>query len=87
MKKDNGFQIIRVTKSVKLSIKNKQLSFCTLEETLSFPLEDINTIIIENNIGSISFQLISKLIQGNINLIICDQKHLPIGQILSFGSN
>lgn len=51
------------------------------EGEISVPLEDIGAVIIDHPRVSISMPAIGQMLQHNINLIYCDDKHLPLGQL------
>lgn len=53
------------------------------EKTI-LPINSIDTVIIENTNLILSIALVNSLIQNNINVIICDYKHLPNSQIVPF---
>jgi CRISPR-associated protein Cas1 len=48
------------------------------------PLDDIAVIIADNPATSYSAQLLSKLAEYNIALIVCDNKHLPVALLVPF---
>ena len=64
-----------------LKIKNDN------EQELLIPLNDINIMIIDNYKTTVSTNLLIKASEYNIDLIICDNNHLPICQILPFNGN
>lgn len=80
-----GWRVLQVTKACKLSLKNKQL-VCDLgdKDKLIFPIEDLLAIVIEDLRVLISTYLISKLMEANIVIYTCDNKHMPSGVILPF---
>ncbi len=45
----------------------------------NIPLNDINTVIFSHDKTTITIPLLAKLIEKNINVIICDSKNDPIG--------
>ncbi len=51
------------------------------------PIEDIGVVILDAYKLTISQRLISKLLQNNVALIICDEKHLPQGLMLNLDGN
>ena len=51
------------------------------------PLKDIDTLVIDNTKISISVQLLNKFGEYNINVITCNNKHLPSSQIIPLSGN
>ena len=47
-------------------------------------LSEINTIIVENGLVSITSYLINELVNKRIKLIICDEKHNPSGEMIPY---
>ena len=73
-----AFRNIYICNSAKLNIKNEQLVINTDAE-YTVPLEDITTIVIENLQSTLTTYMLYKLSQHNIALIVCDERHLPVG--------
>lgn len=69
-----------------LSYKNEQLLINT-DSAHSVPIEDINSIVLDNNKSSLTVGTLSKLAENNITIYFCDQKHLPCGVLLPFASH
>ena len=53
-------------------------------EEYTIPLEDINTILLEDNKANITVKLLSRLTDYKISLIICDDKMMPTGIMMPF---
>ena len=51
-------------------------------DKITIPINDIDTLLIDNPQINLSVQLINKLTEANVNLILCDKYHLPTSQIL-----
>ncbi len=51
------------------------------------PIEDIGYIILEHSQISISKNLMSKLIDNNVALIVCNEKSMPTGMLLNLDGN
>lgn len=78
-----GWRTIVVTKNCKLSYKNDYLIIRS--ETLQMiHLSEINLIIIENGMVSITSYLINELINNKIKLMFCDETHNPAGEIVPY---
>lgn len=57
------------------------------EETRKIHLSEISVLIIESTCVSITTSLINELIKNNVNVIFCDEKHLPNSQLLGLHNN
>jgi CRISPR-associated protein Cas1 len=80
-----GWRIVQITKSCKLSVKNKQLLYEPFEgSSFSLPLEDISVLILENRQISLSNSLLSELSEYDIVLFSCDFSHHPSGTFFPF---
>ena len=54
------------------------------EKEAKFPLEDINSIVIENIQSTISTILLTRLAEANIAVYLCDERHLPAALLLPY---
>ncbi len=78
-----GWRTVVVNKNCKLSYKNDYLVIRS--ETLQMiHLSEINLIIVENGMVSITSYLINELINNKIKLIFCDEKHNPAGEVMPY---
>ena len=78
-----GWRTIVVSKNCKLSYKNDYL--IVRDDNLKMiHLSEINTIIIENGMASITSYLINELANNKIKLIICDEKHNPSCEMVPY---
>jgi len=57
------------------------------EEEISIPIEDTGVVIIDHYGVTISQFLISKLIENNVAVICCDEKHMPTSMLLNLDGN
>lgn len=81
-----GWRTVVINKNCKLSYKNDYL--IVRSETLQMiHLSEINLIIIENGMVSITSYLINELINNKIKLIFCDEKHNPAGEVMPYYSS
>lgn len=71
-----GWRTVVVNKNCKLSYKNDFLIIRS-EELQMIHLSEINTIIVENGMVSITSYLINELVNNKIKLIFCDEKRNP----------
>ncbi|MGX9372650.1 type II CRISPR-associated endonuclease Cas1 [Mycoplasma sp. 3398] len=77
-------KIIDVTESEYLSLFLGNLIIKKEQGKITIPTNDIDSIIFENNKTTISIPLINKFIKEKVNIIICNEKHLPQAQIIPF---
>ncbi len=81
-----SFRTIVIAKKSKLSYKNRFLVVKNEEEEKFIHLSEIDTIIIDSIAVSISSYLLKELSSNKINIIFCDEKHNPFGELQSFYS-
>lgn len=77
-----GFINIFIGADSCLRVKNDQLIVKEGRET--FPIEDINCVMIDNLYTSLSTYSLNKLVSEGATVILCDEKHLPSNVILPF---
>ncbi len=81
----SAWRTILVTKTCRLSMKNRQLVYEPKDEpTITVPLEDITVIVLENNQSSLTTALLSHIAENNIALFTCDSYHMPNGLFIPF---
>lgn len=78
------FRIIYIKESEKLSLKLDSLLIDNNNNEYSIPLEDIDTIMLENNKCILTSKLICKLMEYKINFIVCNDKMMPTGMMLPY---
>lgn len=68
-----------------LSLKNQQIliSYPDNREPAKAPIEDTGIVILDNSRITITQPLISNLLDNNIALITCNEKHMPQGMLLN----
>lgn len=71
-----GWRTVVISKNCKLSYKNDYLIIRD-DDLKMIHLSEINMIMIENGMASITSYLINELANQKIKLIICDEKHNP----------
>lgn len=79
-----GYINIYVSNDAKLYIKNSQLFLENNTIKKDYPIEDINSIMIENLNTTISTYTLAKCSEFGILIFICNQSHLPCGVVLPF---
>jgi CRISP-associated protein Cas1 len=53
----------------------------------TIPIEDIGVIILDESRVTITHHLMHKLLENNVALITCDDKHMPLGLMLNLNGN
>ncbi|MDT8411507.1 MAG: type II CRISPR-associated endonuclease Cas1 [Vicingaceae bacterium] len=66
-----------------LTTRNEQLIIKTDEKEASIPIEDIGFVVIENQESYISLPTINKLINNNVAVIFCNEKHMPSSMLMN----
>lgn len=79
-----AYRNIFISNEAKLRLRNKQLIVDNGEE-LSFPIEDIRSIVIDNAYTTLSAKLISKLSEDGVCVIVCDDRHTPSAAMMPIG--
>ena len=73
-----------------LSLKNCQLVLAfkdAPDNKMTIPIEDIGVVIIENQQVSITIPLVNALIEGNVQVVVCNDRSMPSAMLQSFESN
>lgn len=78
-----GWRTVIVSKNCKLSYKNDYLIIRS-EELKMIHLSEINMVIVENCMASITSYLINELANKKIKIIFCDEKHNPSCEIMPY---
>ncbi len=81
-----SWKTILFSKPCKLRIKNRQLQYESIDndETISIPMEDIGTIILDNPQIRLSNYFLNLCSQFAITVFTCDDKHKPSGILTPF---
>lgn len=77
-----SFRTIVISKSSKISYKNRFLVVKQELEEKYIHLSEIDTVVIDSISVSISAYLLKELSDSKINVIFCDEKHNPYGELL-----
>ena len=74
---------------VYLSLANSQIVItCKASgEYVTRPIEDIGTVIIENQMVKITVPLLNELVKNNIAVILCDNKQMPTSMLMGLDTN
>ncbi len=81
-----AYRHIFIERPAKLSLKNSQLVIES-EKSVTVPIEDISTLLIENRQVSVSAAVLSRLGQDGCAVFICDDKHLPCAVLTPFAEH
>ncbi len=82
-----SFRTVVITNKSKLNYKNRFLVVKKDLEEQYIHLSEIDTLIIDSISVSISSYLLKELSDYKINVIFCDEKHNPYGELSSFYSS
>ena len=81
-----SFRTVVISKQSKISYKNRFLVVKNETEEKLIHLSEIDTIIVDSIMVSISSHLLKELSDNKINIIFCDEKHNPFGEVSYFYS-
>lgn len=81
-----SFRTVVISKQSKISYKNRFLVVKQDADEKYIHLSEIDTIIVDSIAVSISSYLLKELSENKINIIFCDEKHNPFGELKSFYS-
>lgn len=76
-----SFRTIVITKQANLKYKNRYLVVKEGIDEKYIHLSEIDTIIVDSIAVSISTYLLKELVENKINIIFCDEKHNPFGEL------
>ena len=81
-----SFRTVVISKQSRISYKNRFLVVKQEDDEKYIHLSEIDTIIVDSIAVSISTYLLKELSENKINIIFCDEKHNPFGELQSFYS-
>lgn len=73
-----------------LSLKNCQLVLAYKDDPdnkVTIPIEDIGVVIIEHQQVSITIPLMNALVEGNVQVVMCNNRGMPSAMLRSFEGN
>lgn len=79
-----AWRVVAIENPAKLSLKDNKLVIKQAEE-VALPLEDINSLIIDNRQVNLTTSILTALSEFSVNTLICDERHLPTTIILPHG--
>ena len=81
-----SFRTVVITRQSKISYKNRFLVVKQESKEKFIHLSEIDTIIVDSISVSISAYLLKELADNKINIIFCDEKHNPFGELAPYYS-
>ena len=81
-----SFRTVVITSQSKISYKNRFLVVKQDNDEKYIHLSEIDTIIVDSLAVSISAYLLKELSDNKINIIFCDEKHNPFGELSTYYS-
>ena len=81
-----SFRTVVITKQSKISYKNRFLVVKQDNDEKYIHLSEIDTIIVDSISVSISAYLLKEIADAKINMIFCDEKHNPFGELSPYYS-
>ena len=81
-----SFRTVVISRQSKISYKNRFLVVKKDNDEKYVHLSEIDTIIVDSISVSISTYLLKELSDNKINIIFCDDKHNPFGELSSYYS-
>ncbi len=82
-----GWKIINIEHAYSAKVYLDNLLITEERGNYTIPLNDIDTLIINSYKLMLSGRVISKAIENNINIIICNEKHIPVGQLINLNGH
>ncbi|MDF1618741.1 type II CRISPR-associated endonuclease Cas1 [Petrocella sp. FN5] len=79
-----AFRVILIESDAIIRYKLDNLMIQISEKSISIPLRDISTIVIDNHNTSLSTRVLNMIAKENVCLIICGLDHMPIGIFTGF---
>ncbi|MCL2771294.1 MAG: type II CRISPR-associated endonuclease Cas1 [Firmicutes bacterium] len=79
---------ILLSSAKSINIKNNQLRIVNKEDQeFNYPIEDINSIVLENHYLNLSSYTLAQFAKHNIACFVCDEKHTPSGVFIPFNTH
>lgn len=81
-----AYRNLLIENATEISARNGQL-VVVRDNRYTLPIEDINSILLENRFTKITTHALSELAKENVTVYVCDEKHLPCAVMLPFMQN
>ena len=82
-----AFRLLLIENETEVKIKLENLVMNTPDGEIWIPISDISVIVLDNLRITLSTRLLCTLAKNNVALILCDEKHLPIGLYSSYDNH
>jgi len=82
-----AFRVVFIENEVGVRMKLDNLVLETYEGEVWIPISDISTGVLDNLKITLTTRLLSMLATNNVTLIVCNEKHLPIGLYCSYDNH
>ena len=82
-----AYRNIIIQNQAKLSLKNRQIRVQTEKADATLPIEDVDTVVIENQQTIVSTALLAALAEDNVAVFICDSQHMPCAILQPFAQH
>ena len=78
-----GFRTVTINSRCKLELKLNYM-VCKGDQIQRVFLDEISTVIIHSTAVVITTALLSEFVKRNIKVIICNEKHNPVAELLPY---
>lgn len=82
-----GYKTVVINEECKVNLEQNSIVFNIDGEKLKVYIKDLNCVIFNNQKVIITIPLISRLMEDNVCIIICDSKNDPMGSFLPFNGS
>ncbi len=79
-----SWRIVTISRRAKLDLRLNSMVVRSNDEIHKISLNELDTVVIESTSTSITTALMVELIRKKIRVIICDEKHNPISELLPY---
>lgn len=76
------FRTVVINFGEKISVKDNWLVVTGGDEEKRVPIEDIYSVIIDNQISYLTVPAVTRLTDAGIHILVCDERHIPASVIL-----
>lgn len=80
-------RVIEISHRSHCAAKQGQLQVIQGEQTNSIPIEDMGVLILNSPQSTYSHASLAQCVEQNVNVILCNEKHLPCGMFLPLDCN
>ena len=81
-----AYRNLLITSPARLSCRDGQL-VVQAEQTLTFPMEDLLSVMLESRRSTITTAALAALAQSGTVVFFCDERHLPCGTLLPYAQH